>query len=130
MLDEGDVLFIPAFHFHHFESLDPATVSVNVWSNSLECIITTFILNHLSFIDVAFGQLMQDALPFTKDGSIEWKNNVVLLALEYLVPEVISRIMPYTTAKQFLQDLVQNEYHYESFHILLFSLWEIWTNRI
>lgn len=35
-LEPGDVLFIPALWFHQVETLDPLTLSVNVWSEHAE----------------------------------------------------------------------------------------------
>ncbi|KAJ3040789.1 hypothetical protein HDV00_010404 [Rhizophlyctis rosea] len=71
VLDEGQVLYIPPFWFHNVESLDAATVSVNVWSTSREQELYQF-------------GVLQNAAPYLNDPKItmKWTPPIVSMATQ------------------------------------------------
>lgn len=81
ILEEGQVLYIPPFWFHNVESLDAATVSINVWSSSREEDLTHLVL-------------LANAAPFLNDPTttIKWTPPIISMALQVYLAMLADRI--------------------------------------
>ncbi|KAJ3050444.1 hypothetical protein HK097_008603 [Rhizophlyctis rosea] len=94
-LDEGEVLYIPPFWFHNVESLDAATVSVNVWSSSRE-------------EDLYMFGVLQNAAPYLNDPTIniKWTPAITAMATQVYLALLVKAVEGIDD--NFLEDVVVN----------------------
>jgi oxalate decarboxylase/phosphoglucose isomerase-like protein (cupin superfamily) len=96
-LEKGDVLYLPPYWFHRVESLD-LSISVNVWSESIETVMTPMV--HLAGLPKCIDQV-----PTSQARNVERITRAVAY-LRLLIREVTGK-----SDKNFIHDvIIENRY--------------------
>lgn len=91
-LEEGDLLYLPPYWFHHVTALD-VSISVNVWCHSEEQLLYE-------------KQILTHVLPFEND----WNLNKKIVVVTRFLTLLVDGIQGHGTASNFMKQFVNNSF--------------------